>query len=123
MATRTTGEALQEKAGHWEAQLSPQELFVFLVGTLSGVVFKENMGNQKDNYNFAVPNFNTHTDPFGTGSFCQRGTAHDSLPLLWMDEIHCAPPKKPGMFPCKFQQTFGFQPWFPSGVNGFRPST
>ena len=44
--------------------------------------------------------------------------------MLWMDEIHFAPPKKPwnGLIPLKIPANSGF-PWFQSGANGFRPST
>ena len=46
--------------------------------------------------------------------------------LLWMDEIHFAPPKKPwnDLIPCKYPQTLWFQPWSQLVVrNGFRPFT
>ena len=42
--------------------------------------------------------------------------------LLWMDEIRSHHPRNPRMmrFPCKYQQTFWFQPWFQSVRNGVR---
>ena len=42
------------------------------------------------------------------------------IPMLWMDEIHFAPPfRSPGVirFPCKSQPRVWFQPWLPSAAN------
>ena len=58
------------------------------------------------------------------GSFGRDKLSGGRSDILWTDEIHFAPPKKPrdGQIPCKYQQlmvSHGSR----GGANGFRPST
>ena len=60
------------------------------------------------------------TSPRGTRG--RTGACMDLLAILWMDEIHFTPPKKPwnNDSPCDIPTNNGF-PWCPSGA-GHRPS-
>ena len=65
------------------------------------------------------------TKRYRSNSHYYQATGFGWAPTVDGCEIHFAPPfRNPGMirFPCKWQRTLRFQPWFHSGA-GVRPST